>query len=249
MKKLIYSLIATVLLSCNGKNVPDCFQNAGAIVQKEFTVELFTEITVFERVQLILKEAPEQKIIVETGEYLMNEIVVEVENGQLILKDENVCNLTRDYGITKIYVSAPNINSIRSSTGLPILSEGILNYPDLALVSEDFGAEGIYHTIGDFRLEVNCTNLTVTTNNLSHLFLSGTVENLTIGFYSGNSRFEGRNLIAQNILIFQRSSNDMILNPQLTLNGEIRSTGNVILVNEPPVVDVQAYYTGRLIIE
>ena len=241
--------MATVLLSCNGKNVPDCFQNAGAIVQKEFTVADFNEIIVFERVQLILKEAPEQKIIVETGEYLMDEIVVEVENGQLLLKDENGCNLTRDYGITKVYVSAPNIINIRSSTGLPILSEGILNYPDLTLISEDFGAEGLYHTVGDFRLEVNCTNLKVTTNNLSHLFLSGSVENLILGFYSGNSRFEGRHLIAQNILIFQRSSNDMILNPQLTLNGEIRSTGNVILVNKPPVVAVQTYYTGRLIVE
>lgn len=249
MKKLIYSLIATVLLSCNGKNVPDCFQNSGAIVQKEFTVDIFTEITVFERVQLILKEAPEQKVMVETGEYLMDEIVVEVENGQLILKDDNGCNLIRDYGLTKIYVSAPNITSIRSSTGLPILSDGVLNYPNLALLSEDFGAEGVYHTVGDFRLEVNCTNLTVTNNNLSHMFLNGKVENLTIGFYSGNSRFEGRNLIAQNITIFQRSSNDMILNPQLSLKGDIRSTGNVILVNEPPVVDVQTYYTGRLIIE
>ncbi|MEO5789886.1 MAG: head GIN domain-containing protein [Gelidibacter sp.] len=249
MKKFIYILIATVLLSCNGKNVPDCFQNSGAIVQKEFTVADFNEIIVFERVQLILKDAPEQKIIVETGEYLMDEIVVKVENGQLILKDENGCNLTRDYGITKIYVSAPNMTSIRSSTGLPILSDGVLNYPNLSLISEDFGAEGLYHTVGDFRLEVNCTNLKVTTNNLSHIFLSGAVENLTIGFYSGNSRFEGRHLIAQNISIFQRSSNDMILNPQVSLIGEIRSTGNVILVNQPPVVDVQTFYSGRLIVE
>ncbi|MGC1631618.1 MAG: head GIN domain-containing protein [Gelidibacter sp.] len=249
MKKFLYIIVATLLLSCNGKNVPDCFQNAGAIVQKEFTVAAFSEIIVFERVQLILKDAPEQRIMVETGEYLMDEIVVEVENGILLLKDENGCNLTRDYGLTKVYVSAPNINSIRSSTGLPILSDGVLNYPNLSLISENFDAEGLFHTVGDFRLEVNCMNLNVTTNNLSHMFLSGAVENLTVGFYSGNSRFEGRHLIAQNILIFQRSSNDMILNPQLSLVGEIRSTGHVILVNQPPVVDVQAYYTGRLIVE
>lgn len=238
-----------MLLSCNGKNVPDCFQNSGAIVQKELTVAAFNEIIVFERVQLIIKDAPEQKVMVETGEYLTDEIVVKVEDGQLILKNENGCNLTRDYGITKIYVSAPNITNIRSSTGLPILSDGVLNYPNLTLISEDFGNEGLYHSNGDFRLEVNCTNLSVINNNLSHIFLSGAVENLTVGFYSGNSRFEGRNLIAQNISIYQRSSNDMILNPQLTLTGEIRSTGNVIVVNEPLVIDVQLYYTGRLIIE
>jgi hypothetical protein len=249
MKKHLYILIATVLLSCNTTEVPDCFQNAGNIIQKEITVSVFSKIVVFERVQLILKEAPEQKIIVETGEYLINDIEIIVENDQLVLRNNNGCNITRDYGITKIYVSAPNITDIRSSTGLPVLSDGVLNYPDLNLVSEDFGTEDVYRSDGDFRLEVNCTNLKVTNNNLSHMYLSGMVENLVIGFYSGDSRFEGRNLIAQHIKIFQRSSNDIIVNPQTSLIGEIRSTGNVIVVNKPPSIDVQSYYKGRLIFE
>lgn len=249
MKKFIYIIIATTLLSCNAKVLPDCLQNAGPIIQMEINVSQFSKIVVFERVQLILKEAPEQRIIVETGKYLRDDIMVTVEDEQLILRNNNGCNISRDYGITKIYVSAPNITEIRSSTGLPILSDGVLNYPSLTLTSEDFGTGATYHSNGDFRLNVNCANLTVINNNLSNLFLSGAVENLTVGFYSGNSRFEGRDLIAQNILIFQRSSNDMIINPQASLNGEIRSTGNVIVVNEPPVVNVQTYYTGRLIVE
>lgn len=249
MRKLIYILLTVLLLSCNAKVMPDCLQNAGPIIQMEFDMPAFDKIIVFERVQLILKEAPEQRITVETGKYLRDEIIVSVEDGELILRNNNSCNISRDYGITKIYVSAPNITQIRSSTGLPILSDGVLNYPNLTLLSEDFGAEDLYHTDGIFRLEVNCSNLSVINNNLSHMFLKGTVENLTIGFYSGNSRFEGRDLMAQKVKIFQRSSNDMIINPQVSLTGEIRSTGNVILVNEPPSIDVQTHYTGRLIIE
>ena len=245
----MYIVIATILLSCNAKVMPDCLQNSGPIIQMEFNVDAFSKIVVFERVQLILKEASEQKIVVETGKYLRDEITVNVVDDQLILRNNNACNISRDYGITKIYVSAPNITEIRSSTGLPVLSDGVLNYPNLTLVSEDFEAEGLYHTDGNFRLDVNCTNLNVINNNLSHMFLNGTVESLFIGFYSGNSRFEGRNLIAQNIKIFQRSSNDMILNPQASLTGEIRSTGNVLVLKEPPVLDVQTYYTGRLIFE
>ncbi|OBX25207.1 putative autotransporter adhesin-like protein [Gelidibacter algens] len=249
MKKYLYIIGAIVLLSCNAKVMPDCFQNSGDIIRKEITVPAFSKIIVFERVQLILKEGPEQKIVVETGEYLIDDIKINVENDQLVLRNNNGCNITRDYGITKIYVSAPNITEIRSSTGLPVLSDGVLNYPVLTLVSEDFEAADQYHTDGDFRMEVNCSNLNVINNNLSHMYLSGTVENLVIGFYSGDSRFEGRNLIAQNIRIFQRSSNDMIVNPQASLTGEIRSTGNVIVVNKPPIIDVQAYYTGHLIFE
>lgn len=249
MKKYIYILITIILVSCNAKVMPDCLKNAGPIIQMEIPVSPFNGIIVFERVQLILKQAPEYNVVVETGEYLRDDIEVIVQDGVLLLKDHNGCNIARDYGITKIYVSAPNITNLRSSSGLPILSDGVLNYPELALISEDFEAEGEYHTVGDFKLEVNCTNLNVVTNNLSHMFLSGAVENLDIGFYSGDSRFEGRNLIAQNITIFQRSSNDMILNPQASLKGEIRSTGSVIVVKKPPIVEVEAFYKGRLIFE
>ena len=249
MKKLIYILSVCLLFACNGEKVPDCFQNAGDIIQQEFQVSTFDKITVFERIELILTEGPIETVMVETGEFLMDEIKVNVEEGRLILKDENGCNLTRDYGITKIYVTAPNITEIRNSSGLTISSNGILNYPNLNLISEDFAVEDEFHTDGDFRLSVNCSTLNVSTNGLSNLFINGTVNDLFVGFYAGDGRFEGQNLIAQHIDIFQRSSNDMIFNPQQSITGEMRSTGDVILVNEPPIVDVQVFYTGELIIQ
>lgn len=247
MKKLVYLLLSFFLLSCNGDKVPDCFQNAGDIIQQEFEVPAFNTITVFQRIELIVTDEPIQKVIVESGEYLMNDIKVDVIDGRLILINENACNLTRDYGLTKIYVSAPNITEIRNSSGLAVSSNGILNYPTLILISEDSNDEDAFQTDGDFRVLVNCEDLDVVTNNLSKVFISGTVTDLFIGFYSGDGRFEGANLVAQNIEIFQRSSNDMILNPQQSLTGEIRSTGDVILVNEPPLLDVEVFYTGQLI--
>ena len=249
MKKLMYIVSVCLLLSCNGDKVPDCFQNSGDIIQQEFQVGSFDKITVFERIELILTHAETESITVETGEYLMNEIKVSVEGGRLILKNENACNLTRDYGITKIYVTAPNITEIRNSSGLAMRSNGVLSYPNLALISEDSQEEDVFHTDGDFHLQVNCENLYVATNNLSNIFISGTVQDLNIGFYSGDGRFEGANLIAQNVEIFHRGTNDMILNPQISLIGELRSTGDVILVNEPPIVDLQQFYTGQLIVQ
>ncbi len=249
MKKLIYILSVFLVFACNGDKVPNCFQNAGDIVQQEFEVSPFDKITVFERIELILTEAPMESVVVETGEYLMNDIKVTVEEGRLVLKNENGCNLVREYGLTKIYVTAPNITEIRNSSGLTVRSNGVLNFPNLSLISEDFAEEDAFHTDGDFRLQVNCNILNVATNGLSNIFIDGTVNNLFVGFYAGDGRFEGQNLIAQNIEIFHRSSNDMIFNPQQSISGEIRSTGDVILVNEPPVVDVQQFYTGQLIIE
>src|SRR5690606_17232272 len=134
---------------------------------------------------------------------------------------------------------------IRNSSNFTVRSNGILYYQELNLLSENFGNEDVYSAIGDFNLQVNCEVMRLTFNNLSTAFISGNVTDLVVGFYSGDSRFEGANLIAQNIQIYHRSSNDMILNPQLSLTGEIRSTGDVISLNQPAVVEVEEFYTGR----
>ncbi|MEH6535365.1 MAG: head GIN domain-containing protein [Psychroserpens sp.] len=249
MKKGLYILFTVLLLSCNGENVPDCFQNAGDIIEKEFDVEAFTKITAFQRVELIITDAPTQSVTVQTGEYLMDDIEVRVIDGRLELYNNNSCNLTRNYGVTKVFVNVPNLTEIRNASGLPVRSEGVLNYDTLQLYSEDFTNEDAFNVDGEFHLELQCNILKIEVNGLSSMFLNGETENLNIRFVAGDARFEGRNLIAQNVNIFQRSSNDMIINAQQSLTGEIRSTGDVIVVNTPPIVDVEQFYTGQLIFE
>ena len=248
MRYTFYIGLFIILFSCNNDSAPDCFQNTGDIIEQEFVVDAFDKITVFEGVELIITDAPTQNVVVQTGEYLLSDVKVSVVEGRLILKDENGCNIARDYGVTKVFVSSPNIVEIRNSSNFTVSSNGVLNYSELNLLSENFGNEGEYSAIGDFNLQVNCDELQLVFNNLSTAYISGSVTDLFVGFYSGDSRFEGANLIAQNIQIYQRSSNDMILNPQLSLTGEIRSTGDVILVNEPPEMSVQVFYTGQIII-
>ena len=63
------------------------------------------------------------------------------------------------------------------------------------------------------------------------------------------SRVEASDLIIQNLNIFHRSTNKMIVNPQQSITGEIRSLGDVISKNIPPVVEVTEYYTGTLIFD
>ncbi|MFD2915585.1 head GIN domain-containing protein [Psychroserpens luteus] len=249
MKRLVYTVFTILLLSCNGENAPDCFQNSGDIIEKEFDVEVFTEITVFPRVELIVTDGPIQSVLVQTGEYLMSDIEVKVEGGRLELYNNNACNLTRDYSLTKVFVTTPNLSEIRNGSSLTVSSQGVLSYEVLKLISEDFSEDDAVNADGNFQLEVDCNRLNVVVNNLSSVFVSGEVNNLFLGYYSGDSRFEGRNLIAQDVHVFHRSSNDFVINAQQSLTGEIRSTGDVILVNTPPTIDVEQFYTGQLIFE
>ncbi|MFL0354252.1 head GIN domain-containing protein [Xanthomarina sp. GH4-25] len=248
MKKTLYIFIIGCLFACDSEDANDCFQKSGNIIQKEVTVGDFEKIYVNRNIELILKDAPETHVLIETGENLMNDVEVVVIDNQLQLIDNNTCNFVRDYEPTKIYVSAPNITDIRSSTQFDISSDGVLNYNNLKLFSEDFNSEGAF-TMGDFRLQVNSNNLKVTANNLSSFYISGETNKLYVGFFSGTGRFEAANLIAQEVTIYHRGSNDMIVNPQQSLEGELRGTGDVISKNNPPIVEVEQFYTGELIFD
>lgn len=248
MKKIVYILSFLIVIACDNENAGDCFQTSGALIQEEVAVSQFNKILVNKDVELILKEGTEHNVIVETGKNLLNDIDVLVTDGKLILTDNNSCNYVRDYGITKVYVTAPNIIEIRSSTQYDISSDGVLTYPNLTILSEDFGAPDSY-TVGNFRLQINNNSFSLVFNNLSNCFISGQTNTLNINFASGDSRFEGANLIAQNVVVNHRGTNSVIVNPQQSITGVIRSNGDVISKNEPSIIDVDVLFKGQLIFE
>ncbi|QLG47194.1 DUF2807 domain-containing protein [Costertonia aggregata] len=247
MGKLQKYILLLLLLSCNSEKAPDCFQNAGEIIRDEVEVPNFSRITVFEKVALIIKQGDTQKVEIETGEFLRGEVSAVVEGDRLIVRNENGCNLFREYGITTVYVTSPNIVEIRSSTGQTIRSDGSLDYPSLILLSESFIEPEAATTDGEFDLELNSTNVSVTVNGIAYFKLSGAVQNLNLSIAAGDSRIEAHNLIAQNVNLNHRGSNDMLINPQASVNGIIRGTGDVQSFNRPPVIEVEEIFNGRLI--
>ena len=232
---------------CNGDNVPDCFQNAGELVREEISVPDFTKITVFENVAVILKQGDAQQVEVETGKFLRDEVTVDVQDGTLLLKDTNDCNYVREYGLTTIYVTSPNITEIRSSTGFPIVSDGILAYPQLRLLSESFTSPETDTTDGSFDLQVAGGTVSIVSNGIAFFKLQGSADNLSITIAAGDSRIEAENLIAERVSLNHRGSNDIRVDPQQSLSGVIRGTGDVVSFNRPPEVDVEELFRGKLV--
>jgi len=248
MKKLLYILLPILFITCDSEKANDCFQTSGKIVSKEVDLPSFTKIRVNKNVALILQEGAVQKVEIETGENLMNDVEATVKNGQLFLTDNNICNLTRDYNVTKVYVTAPNITHIVCSTQFSIRSSGVLNYSELNISSEDFNDPTVLAT-GIINLNVNSQTIRVVGNNLTFFTLSGVTNNLAVNLAAGDGVFDGGNLNANIVQVYHRSSNKIIVNPQQKLTGQLRSTGNLIAKNHPPIVDVVQYYTGKLIFE
>ena len=244
---LLFSLL--LIISCNSEQGLNCFQAAGEQIEQEIPVEDFTAIVVEERLQLIVKQGAEQKVVLATGENLLNDIEVSVTNGVLTLFNDNGCNLVRDYNISKVYVTSPNLTEIRNASGYEVQSDGVLAYETLTLTSEDLEEEDVYHKDGDFRLALDVNELRITANGLSNFYLSGAAETANIKFLEGDIRFEGADLRIQHANVYHRGTNTVIVNPIQSLRGKVLSTGDLISVNRPPVVEVEETYTGRLLFQ
>lgn len=248
MKKYIAILSVFLFLGCSSEKAWDCFQTAGQIVEQEFDAEGFNKIIIWERVQLIFAQGPEYRVVVKTGENLMNEIRVRVEDSILKVSDRNSCNFVRDIGITQVFVTTPTLKEIRNSSGLPVEGRGIIKFDNLLLLSEDREVEDEFHIDGDFNIDnLDVGVLSIGANGISTFRLSGKAFSANFGIFDGDARIEAENLEIENLSIFHRGTSPMIVSPRNAIRGTITGIGDVISTTRPPIVEVEELFRGRLI--
>jgi hypothetical protein len=233
----------------------DCFKGNGNEVTQTFPLDNFTKIKVHQGIGLVIKEGPIYEVKIKTADNILDNLVVKLEGDMLVVKDNSTCNIARDYGQSKVYVTVPDGTlspilpelELHCKTEQKIQSEGILHSPIVRIFSlDDSDGAGT----GDFRLDFQTEQLFIESNSVSNFYLSGSSDNANIAFFWGAGIFYGTNLIINNNLYFyHRGSNDMILHPMNSLEGSIYSTGNVRLTNRPFTINVIEYFTGRLIIQ
>ena len=225
----------------------ECNETLGSIVQQEIEVASFDAIIVNTGVEVILKDANSQRVIVETGENRLDNVRVNVVDGVLELEADPSCFLNPSFDAVKVYVDSPNIQIIRNSSEHTVYSNGYLGYYELKLFSNNY--ENNYNHVGNFNLKVHSTNLYVVSNGMSVIQIEGTANSLELYYYDGLGKFEGKDLIVQNVRLFHRGENSLKIIPQRSSKGAIYATGDVISYNQPPVVEVTEHFMGRLLFE
>lgn len=226
----------------------DCFRPAGDTIRQDIPVAPFSEIFVNEDIEMILSQGPEFKVVVETGEHLIDDFKAEVTEGRLILSMENTCKVFRAYNAVRVFVSAPEITSIISSTQFAIRSQGELNYSKLSLFSDAFADENVIAS-GEFRLQVRVGHLSILANELANFEISGTANTMRIYLADGSVRVYMPELRVGFANIYHRSSQDITLYPLDSVKGELWGTGNLRLLNVPSVIEVKENYKGKLIVD
>lgn len=247
MKKIIIATVLFItLISCEKPS--DCIESAGNTITKIVEVTPFTRVEVYTGIELIITQGTEYKVEIVTGENIIENVEVKQEGSVLKLKENSSCNWVREYGQTKVYITAPNIEDIYSKSDRKISSNGVLTYPILRLFALDKDGDGKEGAgTSDFYINVNNSQLVIENNNVARYFISGNTNQAFFNFYAGDGRIEAPNLTAQTIKVFHRGSNDMIVKPIQSIVGKMVSTGDIILKNNPPIVDVEELYQGQVI--
>ena len=247
MKK--FSLLIVLFWIFNACEKPsDCVESTGAIITKDVAVLPFKKIKVYRGIEVVITEDAEYKVQIEAGENFIGNVEVTQNGDQLIFKDDASCNWVRSYGRIRILVTTPTLEEDYSKTDRNISSNGVLTFPSISFISMDKDGDGEAGAgTGDFILNIDNQVLYIANNNVSRFYLTGETDNATFNFYFGDGRIEAQNLTAQNISVFHRGSNDMIVRPIQSITGVLNSTGNLVLKNVPPVVDVQELYQGNVI--
>lgn len=226
----------------------DCFKGNGNQITQTFPLDNFSKIKVYDGVGLVVKEGPSYEVKVKTSENIIDEIEVKLEGNMLVVRDNSSCNIARDYGQTTVYVTIlpliPELE-LHCKTEQKIQSEGVLHSPIIRLFS--IGDDGDGAGTGDFHLAIDNGQFVVESNNVSNFYINGHCEEMLLNFYFGNGRFYGENLQVENIKVYHRGSNDMMVYPVQKIEGTIFATGNVVLENVPPIIDVEEVFRGRVI--
>lgn len=240
LKRYTFLLFIILLISCNDENAFDCVKTVGNTSTYTIDLPSFNEIEIIGDIQLYLENSTDQIVSLTTGENLFPKINFEVVDGLLTVSDNNRCNWARKYGNTILTIKSNNITAIKNSGSRDINTIGTYNY------SGKFTLTSV-NASGDYYLNIKGDMLRISSNKVSNFYINGTVDDLFVGFYSGQGRFEGEKLYATSVKLFHRGSNDIIVKPLETLTGSIESFGNIVVHGQPSLVDVEQNGEGEII--
>ena len=245
MKKYLFLVLIPVLMLPRCSKFVVC-NPGGEIVRQSYTFNGADTLISGANMVVEIISASENKIEVEGYENIVEHFRFNYSGKTLRLDFDGNCFLRDEKNALKIKVFLTDVKVIRNSGEYRIFSRDTLRFERLTLVSENSDMPDS-PALGDFDLKVDVRSLSVVSNNLSMFYLQGHTDNLFVGFYAGLSRFEGKNLTAEKVYFIQKSSNDMLFYPVIKLEGDIYSTGNVVIYHRPDTVKVREHFKGKLI--
>jgi hypothetical protein len=171
--KFAIALTLSIFLSSCGLDFSNGQKGNGNITEQTREVnEDFTIIAASEGLNVFVTQAEEFRIKVEADENIIDLIGTDIQNNILKIHTiKNIGNATKN-----IYVSLPNINSLKSSSGAQLKTETEINAPEL-IIDASSGAL--------ISANITTDDISIDASSGANITLSGKARNSTIDASSG----------------------------------------------------------------
>jgi hypothetical protein len=239
-------LVVLVVWACSPDPFIDCFSQDGSTEIRFFEVDAFEKIIIRKDIELRITYAEMQRLSVEARANIINGIELNLTDNELEIVGKELCPSGSENAPYIVHLETPNLKEIRNSSQYKVISENTLVFDTLRLDSENYNDETALAN-GDFELDLDLEQLIIVHAGLSDFTLTGHTNRFNLGFYSGSGRILAQGLQANQIGIYHRGFGDVHVFPLNLISGELRSTGNLILYNQPTTENLETFFTGEIL--
>lgn len=241
--RAVIALCALLLLGCQQEQWDDCVTPAGPMRTEERMLSDFSSIDLGDRVDLLFEQRPDNTVAVEAGSNLLNQVITEVREGTLYVRNDNRCNWVRSFR-PRITVRVP----VSHVAKLTVRGTGNVDCRD-SIVRERFdlaqwGAEGSVRLLLDVLtvdagLHTGAGDLKLLGRCSGEAFL-----------YSGiMAPLDASGMRTRRVSVNNSGIADMRCWATVFLAVQLNSVGDVYFRGDPPNVQSTISGTGRLIRE
>jgi hypothetical protein len=218
MKKLLLlSLLFMGLTSINLYAQNSRIKGSGNITKESRTVGDFTGVSVGGSMNVIIKSGMEQSVVVETDDNLQEYIETTVKDGQLIISNKKIWNLSYSKSAT-VYITNPVLDKARLSGSGSIITEGVMKS------SGKF--EASISGSGKIVASINASETLANISGSGNIELEGKTDALDVAI-SGSGSFKGYELKANKTSASISGSGNVQTTAKGKLEASIAGSGNV----------------------
>lgn len=240
--KLIIAFILTCLLFSGCEKLPmdDCFKSTGEITLEHRTIEPFEYISLEDNINLIITQGETESVTVRAGENLLSDIVTEVDNNQLTIRNDNNCNWVRNYNKDiDVYLT------VRYLTGITYRSSGLVLSTN-TIISDSLSI-AVWDGTGTIDMDIQTRVSTLSIHYGSVDFHIRGQSGVTFIYAGSYGPFFCQELISQFTFMNNRGSNDCYVHCNKQLEVEIEYTGSIYYTGRPEIVKAKITGSGQLI--
>ncbi|TBN04022.1 DUF2807 domain-containing protein [Hyunsoonleella flava] len=211
-----------------------CAISFSALAQKpiEKTVGEFTELKVYDLINVELVKSDENKVVI-TGKN-KNDVVVNNKNGTLKIKMK--LEEAFDGANTKVTLYYTSIDAIDANEGANIHSDDVIEQFEIDLTAQEGGRI-------DVKLDVKYANVRSVTG--ADIKASGKAKNQDVSIYTGGD-YNGENLKTEFTEVSVRAAGEAYVYATKEVTAKVRAGGDIFIYGNPDSVNESRVLGGRI---